>query len=113
MITRKDEQTTDIRVQMRGGEKQVEIRNLAGALPEKARLFAKIRLIPGASIGYHVHENETEMFYFLTGTGRVQDDDQWFDVQPGDVLSTGSGHGHSVVNAGDTDLEMIAVIVKD
>lgn len=113
MITRKAQQTTDIRENMRGGEKQVEIRNLSAELPEKARLFGKLRLIPGASIGYHVHEGETELFYFLTGKGRVRDGEEWFDVEAGDVLSTGNGNGHAVENTGDTDLEMIAVIVKD
>ena len=49
MITRKSEQTIDIREHMRGGEKQVEIRNLSAELPTKARLFGKLRLIPGAS----------------------------------------------------------------
>ena len=113
MITRKEQQTTDVRVQMRGGNKQVEIRNLSSELPPKARLFGKLRLIPGASIGYHVHEGETEMFYFLSGTGRVRDGEEWFEVSAGDVLSTGNGNGHAVENTGDTDLEMIAVIFKD
>lgn len=113
MITRKDEQTIEIREQMRGGAKQVEIRNLACELPAKARLFGRLRLIPGASIGYHVHEGETELFYFLSGAGRVRDGEQWFDVQPGDVLSTGNGNGHAVENTGDEDLVFIAVIVKD
>ena len=53
---------------------------LDGAVQAAARarapLFSVLTLIPGASIGYHVHENETELFYFIDGCGRVQDDDQ-------------------------------------
>lgn len=113
MITRKEEQTLEIREHMRGGEKQAEILNLSKELPTKARLFAKLKLVPGASIGYHVHENETEIFYFLTGTGRVRDGENWYDVTVGDVLSTGNGNGHAVENTGDTDLEFVAVIVKE
>ena len=70
-------------------------------------------LIPGASIGYHVHENETELFYFLEGNGRFQDDDRIFDISAGDSTATFSGHGHAVENTGDTNLVLLACIVKD
>lgn len=113
MLTRKAEQTTEIREHMRGGNKQVEVRKLANELPPKLRLFGKLKLIPGASIGYHVHADETEMFYFLKGEGRVRDGEAYYDMHPGDVLATGGGNGHAVENTGDTDLEIIAVIVKD
>ena len=73
MITRKNEQKISIREYMRGGKKHVKLAALSNQLPENARLFSVLTLIPGASIGYHVHENETEMFYFIEGCGRVQD----------------------------------------
>ena len=113
MITRSEQQTHGIREFMRGGKKQVETTELSGALPERVRLFSTLRLVPGASIGYHVHENETEMFYFLEGCGRVQDDDKAYDVQAGDSMATFNGHGHSVENTGDNDLVILACIVKD
>ena len=40
MITRKSEQTIDIREHMRGGEKQVEIRNLSAELPTRRRVYS-------------------------------------------------------------------------
>ena len=98
---------------MRGGKKHVEHTQLSAALPERMRLFNVLTLIPGASIGYHVHENETEMFYFIEGNGRVQDDDAFFDISAGDCMATFSGHGHAVENTGDTDLVILAAIVKD
>ena len=113
MITRANEQSKSIREYMRGGKKHVELTALSKELPENARLFSKIVLIPGASIGYHVHENETELFYFAEGCARVQDDDQFFDVIAGDSMCTTNGHGHSVENTGDTDLVIVAVIIKD
>lgn len=113
MITRKDEQTHSIREFMRGGKKHVEHTLLSSHLPEKVRLFNVLTLIPGASIGYHVHENETELFYFIEGNGRVQDDERFFDISAGDSMATFSGHGHSVENTGDTNLVILAVIVKD
>jgi len=113
MITRKDEQKKSIREYMRGGQKYVQFNSLSKELPAGARIFDTLTLIPGASIGYHVHENETELFYFLEGCGRVQDDEQFFDVTAGDCMATFSGHGHAVENTGDNDLVLLAVIIKD
>ena len=113
MITRAAEQKLTIREFMRGGREYVKQKTLSAALPKNGRLFAKLTLIPGASIGYHVHEGETEMFYFVEGYGRVQDDDQFYDVGPGDCMATFSGHGHAVENTGSQDLVLIAAIILD
>ena len=113
MITRREQQAHSVREYMRGGMKHVQFDDLSAALPERVRVFSVLTLIPGASIGYHVHENETELFYFLEGNGRFRDDDQTFDVSAGDSTATCSGHGHAVENTGDTNLVLLACIVKD
>ena len=113
MITRREQQAHSIREAMRGGNKYVQFTDLSARVPERMRVYSILRLIPGASIGYHVHEGETELFYFMEGFGRVQDDDQFFDVSAGDSMATFSGHGHGVENTGDTDLVLLACIVKD
>lgn len=113
MITRREEQEHSIREFMRGGKKHVEHTLLSSPLPENVRIFNVLTLIPGASIGYHVHENETELFYFMEGNGRVQDDENFYDISAGDSMATFSGHGHAVENTGDTNLVILAVIVKD
>ena len=113
MITRREQQIHGVREFMRGGKKQVNTTALSAGLPEKMRLFSVLTLVPGASIGYHVHENESEMFYFLEGCARVQDDEKTFDVTAGDSMATFSGHGHSVENTGETDLVILAAIIKD
>ena len=113
MITRSDQQQHSVREFMRGGKKFVQHTQLSEKLPERLRLFNILTLIPGASIGYHVHEGETELFYFMEGNGRVQDDDAFFDISAGDSMATFSGHGHGVENTGDTDLVILAAIIKD
>ncbi len=113
MITYNAQQKHGIREFMRGGKKYVQTTDLSAALPDMMRLFSTLTLIPGASIGYHVHENETELFYFLDGQGRVQDDGQFIDVSAGDSMATFPGHGHAVENTGDTDLVILAAIVKE
>lgn len=113
MITRKDERQTQRREAMRGGAGAALLTPASKELPANARLFSEIRLAPGSSIGYHVHENETELFLFLEGEGRVMDDDTEALVYPGDAMATFSGHGHSVESVGKTDLVIVAVIIKD
>ena len=113
MITRSSEQSHYIKEQMRGGEKYVQFTDLSTKVPEGVRVYSILRLIPGASIGYHVHENETELFYFLEGSGQVLDDGERFDIHAGDSMATFSGHGHGVINTGDQDLVLLACIVKD
>ena len=113
MITRKEQHGHSIREFMRGGRKYVELTQLSAQLPGRMRMFNVLTLIPGASIGYHVHENETELLYFLEGNGRVQDDDRFYDLNAGDAMATYSGHGHSVENTGDTNLVILAAIVLD
>lgn len=113
MVTRKDDMKLDVREHMRGGNGAAQLTALSAQLPEKMRLFSSIRLTPGASIGYHVHEGETELFYFVEGKGRVQDDEKLIDVSAGDSMATFSGHGHSVENTGEVDLVFVAAIVLD
>jgi mannose-6-phosphate isomerase-like protein (cupin superfamily) len=113
MITRAGHQPTELKPQMRGGDGTAHLTHvLKEALPEHMRLFSVIRLEPGCSIGYHVHENETELFYFVSGEGQVQDDEAICSVQAGDAMATPSGHGHGVKNTGNQDLVIMAAIVK-
>lgn len=114
MVERQAEHLVEHREHMRGGNKTAEITQLfQGRLPEKARLFGSIRLVPGASIGVHTHEHETELFFFYQGSGVVTDDGERVPVQAGDAMSTPSGHSHGVENTGTEDLVFAAVIVKE
>lgn len=113
MVIRADEMTTDVRVHMRDGAGEALLTGLCPALPAKMRLFSKITLKKGCGIGYHEHHGETELFAFVSGQGRVQDDDAWVDVKAGDSMATPDGHGHAVENTGEEDLVFIAAIVKD
>ena len=113
MLYKKDTHTTEYREHMRGGDGTVELTTLAREIPKNLRLYTMIRLVPGASIGYHVHENETEIFHFLSGSGAVDDNGEKVRVSAGDTLSTPSGCGHAVKNDGDEGLVFLAVIVRD
>ncbi|NPV81853.1 MAG: cupin domain-containing protein [Firmicutes bacterium] len=114
MIRTAQEMEREIREKMRGGTGLVEIRHIfrEDQLTGKARLFAHLHLPPGASIGFHRHEGEEEIFYILSGHGIVDDNGTRREVAPGDAVLTGGGAGHAIEASGDEPLEMVAVILK-
>lgn len=112
MVYRGEELATETREHMRGGKNSVAVTHIEKALlPKSARLFARLSLPPGSSIGEHRHTGEAEMFYFLRGEGVVTDDGERIPVRAGDAMTTPSGHSHSVENTGTEDLVLIASIV--
>ena len=113
MVKRKGSYETLRNEKMRGGEGVATIENLLtpAELYEKGRLFAKITVDTDSSIGYHVHEGEMESFFIVKGTAEFSDNGETVILNAGDTALTESGSGHSVKNAGDTPLEMIALIL--
>lgn len=103
----------EIRERMRGGNGNGEILHILNIdeMKGKVRLFAKITLNPGCSIGMHQHEGEEEAYYILKGTANVNDNGTERIVKPGDVVLTGDGASHSIENTSDEPLEFIAVIM--
>ena len=114
MIRRKEECTKEKREHMRGGEGFAQITNFIGSpseLNDKGRLFARLRLEPGCGIGYHVHENDAELFYMLEGTAQYSDNGDMKTIEAGDVTICPAGTGHSIYNASDSPVEFIALIL--
>ena len=74
MIRKAEECKVEYRENMRDGKGTVQLTNLIGStaeLNEKGRLFSIITLNPGCSIGYHVHETDSELFYIMRGGSAV------------------------------------------
>ena len=113
MIKKATEFKTEYRENMRGGNGTVEITNFVTPteLNDKGRLFANITLRPGCSIGYHVHENDSEIFYLMKGEALYNDNGVDHILTAGDVMVCPAGTGHSVANNGSEDVEICAVIV--
>ena len=75
------------------------------------RLFAKLVIPPGGSIGWHQHVDETEPYYILKGEGDFTDNDGTVThVGPGDCCIIEVNESHSIENTGDEDLELMALI---
>jgi len=115
MVTKSIDLPAEQRVNMRGGSGTVQISHAAakGTLPPGLRLYAKLTLPPGAGIGEHAHEQETELFYVLQGQGEMLDGGVWTPLSPGDATSTGGGQSHALRNTGDGPFVVMATIVKD
>lgn len=113
MLRYKSEQTVTVNENMRGGEGSVIIEHLLhkDEMNGKGRLYARILLKPGCSIGYHLHENESETFYIQQGVATYDDNGTTVTLQPGDVAYTPAGSGHAIANHGETDVEIIALIL--
>lgn len=116
MVRRAEECRLEYREHMRDGDGTVEVTNLIAGDQEmngKGRLFARITLRPGCSIGYHVHDKDAELFYIMKGTAEYQDGDTLCTVTAGDVTLCPTGTGHGIANRTDEVVELIAVIVYE
>lgn len=114
MIRNEKEFNSEIRKNMRGGNGEViinHILNPADDLKSGTRLFAKLVLEKGCSIGTHEHMGEEEIFYILKGTAEFDDNGIKKILNTGDVAVT-SNASHAIANAGDETLEIMAVILK-
>lgn len=113
MVKQVEKMKTEIREKMRGGKGSVELLHILeqDELKGKVRLFAKVTLNPGSSIGEHDHVGEEEAYYILKGTAQVNDNGVLKTVHAGDVILTGGGAYHAIENAGSEPLEFVAVIM--
>lgn len=74
------------------------------------RMFAKITLNPGCSIGKHDHQGEEEIFYILSGQALAYDNGENVILNPGDSIICRSGEEHAMSCYGDVPVEYLAVI---
>jgi mannose-6-phosphate isomerase-like protein (cupin superfamily) len=112
MVIHRNEMKTEKKEKMRGGEGTTSFTYLVDCEQEKnIRMLAELTLPPGASIGPHVHDSETEFYVILSGSGVVSDNGTDVPVQAGDAMITGNGAGHSIKNTGSVPLVFHAAIV--
>ena len=97
MIRKAADCKKEYREHMRDGNGIVEITNFATPeeLNNKGRLFANITLNPGCSIGYHVHEKDSELFYIMKGQVLYNDNGEECVLSAGDVMLCPAGTGHN------------------
>lgn len=113
MIKRKEEMTTTVRENMRGGRGSIQFHNIfEGDELDKTRIFAVITIAPGDSIGTHAHEGEGEAYVVLDGAVTVTEDGVDHILSAGDAEYCTDGHTHAVLNHTDRPASFLAIVIK-
>jgi len=81
--------------------------------PAKLSTFAFAELDPGAEVGFHVHEGESECYYILSGKGLYNDNGDWVPAKSGDVTFTPAGTGHGLKNTGSEKMTFMALVILE
>ena len=76
----------------------------------KNLVLSSTRMQPNKSTSGHNHQGQEEVYYFIEGTGKIEIDDNWFPVEPGDVVLIQDGVFHRVHSASE---ELYFVCVFD
>ena len=111
---RRNGETAPVCKEMFGGPGETEMHRILLGTDEmygKGRLFNHVVLHPGCTLGWHVHDGDSETYYILRGEGEYSDNGTLTTIGAGDVTFVGSGEGHSIRNIGESDLEFIALIL--
>ena len=106
MIIDFNELHVNVAANFKGGEKVYKSRRFE----DDCNKIMLGELEPGASIGYHAHEGNSEVIYLLEGEGYVQYDDKEEILKPGQAHYCPQGHRHSLINRGRSTLKFLAVV---
>ncbi len=113
MVKHDGDYRVELREEMRGGRGTVKIEHFWEPKTEmraKTRMFSRLTLQPGCSIGFHPHDTEEEIFVVLSGQAEADDNGEVAVLNPGDTILTGNGDGHAVRALGDEPLVLLGVI---
>lgn len=90
----------------KGGEGSVS----SAALVDANNRIMRATVHPHSSIGWHQHLKNSEIVYVLSGTGKVVVEGGEEPLSPGVCHYCPAGSYHSVVNDGEEDLVVFAVV---
>ena len=115
MHRKSTEYAVEDRQNMKGGSGTVHFehiwkKNSDEEMRSSCRMFSRITLQPGCSVGCHSHSGEEEIFYILSGRARAWDNGVWVELGPGDSTICRSGEEHSMACLGSEPCVYLAVI---
>jgi quercetin dioxygenase-like cupin family protein len=68
---------------------------------------------PGDVINEHSHQDETELFYFVSGSPKFTAGGKEFRVQTGDAFTAEKKENHSITNDTKDTVKMVFIKIKD
>jgi quercetin dioxygenase-like cupin family protein len=60
----------------------------------------EVRIDPGCQISQHIHDNSSEFYYVVDGSGDFFINGQWSQVKKGDAMKAPMGEEHGLKNTG-------------
>lgn len=113
MIVKKSNLKKSLIEKPRGGEGTMFCKSYLSnqELTNKMTGFNLMELQADSEIGFHKHENDEEIYYIISGTGLVKDNENQEEVSAGDLIYTKDGEWHGLKNIGTEPLSFIAFIV--
>ena len=69
--------------------------------------LAEARLRPGARTAAHYHPQTEEIYFILSGHGRMRIDHEQREVVPGDAIAIPPGAVHQIASIGDETLRFL------
>ena len=114
MIRRSEDITPRVVKNAQGGNDEVTFYDwFQGAeAASHGRMFSKLVIPPGASIGYHDHAGEFEAYYVMSGEATVDDNGEEVLLRSGDMHLCQDGCGHSTTNNGTDNLVLMVMIMN-
>ena len=94
-----------------GGDGQISTMRLPKSVIASGANFVDLTIIPpGASIGVHTHDpDNSEIYIFISGTGRMILGNDEFDIEPGDIVINPLGGTHSFKNTGSLEVRLAVI----
>jgi len=71
--------------------------------------FEHVTVPPGGNVGLHVHSRTEEVYFIVSGSGRMRVADESRDVGPGDLILTPLHTAHSFQVLGDEPATFIVM----
>jgi len=65
---------------------------------------------PGYTSNEHFHDGQEEIFYCVSGKGKVKIDSEIADMEPGDLVYVPPGCKHQLINDGNLVFKVLAVV---
>ena len=107
--------TTEVKSNLRGGVGDLQFTHLFSKeeLGGRAQMLAQVTLQPGESVGVHPHTENGEVYWVLSGSVTVTEDEQECVLCAGDAEFCADGHTHSIRNHTSEPAVFLALILPN